>query len=37
MEKHTVEYMREVFDENPVLVASTLAGIVIGCVLALAS
>jgi hypothetical protein len=37
MEKHMTEYMAEVYRENPLLVASTLAGIVIGCVLALAS
>ena len=37
MEKHMVEYMAEVFRENPFLAVSAMVGIVIGCLLAIAS
>jgi hypothetical protein len=37
MEKHMTEYMAEIYRENPLLVASALAGVVIGCLLALVS
>lgn len=37
MEKHMVEYMAEVFKGNPFLAVSAMVGIVIGCLLAIAS
>ena len=37
MEKHMVEYMAEAFRDNPFLAVSAMVGIVIGCLLAIAS